>query len=86
MFRTHEGTPYRHIAKVFGTACRRAGLTDATFDDLRHTFASRLVMAGVDLPTVQAFMGHKTIAMTMRYDDLAPGQAGSDRCLSCGFA
>jgi len=44
-----------------------------TFHDLRHTFASRLVMAGVDLPTVQAFMGHKTIAMTMRYTHLAPG-------------
>jgi len=73
VFRTHEGTPYRHIAKVFGAACRRAGLTDVTFHDLRHTFASRLVMAGVDLPTVQALMGHKTIAMTMRYTHLAPG-------------
>jgi len=73
VFRTHEGTPYRHIAKVFGAACRRAGLTDVTLHDLRHTFASRLVMAGVDLPTVQAFMGHKTIAMTMRYTHLAPG-------------
>jgi integrase len=30
-------------------------------------------MAGVDLPTVQAFMGHKTIAMTMRYTHLVPG-------------
>jgi integrase len=46
---------------------------DVTFHDLRHTFASRLVMAGVDLPTVQAFLGHKTIAMTMRYTHLAPG-------------
>jgi integrase len=41
--------------------------------DLRHTFASRLVMAGVDLPTVQRLMGHKTIAMTMRYAHLAEG-------------
>src|SRR5207302_8660792 len=46
---------------------------DVTFHDLRHTFASRLVMAGVDLPIVQALMGHKTIAMTMRYTHLAPG-------------
>ena len=73
VFRTHAGTPYQHIAKVFGAACRRAELTDVTFHDLRHTFASRLVMAGVDLPTVQALMGHKTIAMTMRYTHLAPG-------------
>jgi len=73
VFLAHTGTPYQHIAKVFGAACRRAGLTDVTFHDLRHTFASRLVMAGVDLPTVQALLGHKTIAMTMRYTHLAPG-------------
>jgi site-specific recombinase XerC len=35
-------------------------------------FASRLVTAGVDLPTVQELMGHKTIAMTIRYSHLAP--------------
>jgi hypothetical protein len=39
---------------------------------LRHTFASRLVMAGVDLRTVQELMGHKCIQMTVRYSHLAP--------------
>jgi integrase len=73
VFLTHNGTPYQHIAKVFEATCRRAGLTDVTFHDLRHTFASRLVMAGVDLPTVQALMGHKRIDMTLRYTHLAPG-------------
>ena len=71
VFLTHKGTPYRQIAIVFGVACQRAGLTDVTFHALRHTFASRLVMAGVDLPTVQALMGHKTMTMTMRYAHLA---------------
>jgi hypothetical protein len=46
------------------------GYKDFTFHDLRHTFASRLVMAGVDVPTVQALMGHKTITMTLRYTHL----------------
>ena len=39
VFRTSQGTPYWHIAEVFGTACKRTGLTDVTLHDLRHTFA-----------------------------------------------
>ena len=51
---------------------KAAGLKDFTWHCLRHTFASRLVMAGVDLRTVQELMGHKTIQMTVRYAHLAP--------------
>lgn len=50
----------------------KAGLQDFTWHCLRHTFASRLIMAGVDLRTAQELMGHKTIQMTCRYAHLAP--------------
>jgi integrase len=68
---------YRNVTKTFARAVKRAGIGDFTFHDLRHTFASRLVMAGVDLATVKELMGHKHITMTLRYTHLAPGHKRS---------
>ena len=61
------------INRVFVKALRKAGIVDFSWHCLRHTFASRLVMKGVDLRTVQEVMGHKTLAMTLRYAHLSPG-------------
>jgi integrase len=61
----------------FAAACQEAKVKGVTWHVLRHTFASRLVMAGVDLKTVQELMGHKTIGMTARYAHLAPGHLKS---------
>jgi len=60
------------LTKAFTVACQRAGIEPLSPHVLRHTFASRLVMAGVDLRTVQELMGHKDIQMTMRYAHLSP--------------
>jgi integrase len=55
----------------FNKAVRKAGIKDLRFHDLRHTFASRLVMNGVDIASVKKLMGHKDIKMTMRYSHLS---------------
>ncbi len=56
----------------FESALRTARINNFTWHCLRHTFVSRLTMAGVDLRTVQELAGHKTIQMTTRYSHLAP--------------
>ena len=66
------GHPLKTPREWFDGACKKAGVPCFTWHCLRHTFASRLIMAGVDLRTVQELMGHKTIAMTCRYAHLAP--------------
>jgi len=66
------GKPYQDVKRSFASACRRAGIKDFRFHDLRHTFASHLVMSGTDITTVKELLGHKTLAMTMRYAHLAP--------------
>ena len=71
VFRTPKGRPCRNFRTAFERAVQQAGLEDFTFHDLRYTFASRLVMAGVDLPTVKELLGHKSIAMTLRYTHLS---------------
>ena len=60
------------VVKIFEPALKQAGIEGATWHTLRHTFASRAVMAGVDIRSVQELMGHSTITMTMRYAHLSP--------------
>jgi site-specific recombinase XerD len=62
----------RDWRRWFEDSVRLAGIENFRWHDLRHTFASRLVMAGVDLRTVQELLGHKSILQTMRYSHLAP--------------
>ncbi len=67
-----SGRPCQDVKKSFASACKRAGISDFHFHDLRHTFSSHLVMAGIDITTVKELLGHKTLTMTLRYAHLAP--------------
>lgn len=74
VFTTSQGTPInaRNLVRAFTTVRKKAGLEDVRFHDLRHTFATRLVQAGVDLYKVQRLLGHKTPTMTQRYAHHSP--------------
>ncbi len=72
VFYRQDGSPFSKMRTSFGNAVKRAGIPHVRFHDLRHTFASHLVMCGVDIRTVQELLGHNDIRMTMRYAHLAP--------------
>lgn len=69
VFLTSNGTAYseRNITRDFNLAVKKSGIAPVRFHDLRHTFATRLVHAGVDLYTVQRLGRWRTLSMVMRY-------------------
>ena len=67
-----EGQPRFGVQRQFGSAVKKAEIENIRFHDLRHTFASHLIMAGVDVMTVKELLGHASLTMTMRYTHLAP--------------
>lgn len=73
IFVNHEtGKPFTTIKKVWKNVKDKSNLKNFRWHDFRHHFASRLVMAGVDLNTVRELLGHSDIQMTLRYAHLAP--------------
>lgn len=66
----YEGPRTRDWREWFEDALKAAKIANFRWHDLRHTFASRLVMAGVPLRAVQVLLGHKRIETTLRYSHL----------------
>ena len=84
VFLNRQAEKLRGPRDWFEPAVRKAVIEHYTWHCNRHTFASRLAMAGVDIRTVAQLMGHRTIQMTMRYAHLAPDhqQSAVDRLVS----
>ena len=66
------GEPVHDIKNGFHAALELAHIEDFTWHDLRHTFASWLMMRGASLRSVAELLGHQSLKMTMRYAHLSP--------------
>ena len=71
-FNSRTGGPIQDVKTAFKTACKNAEIRGLRFHDLRHTAATRMVEARVDLVTVSKILGHSSIQMTMRYAHPTP--------------
>ena len=86
VFLNSKQTPMLAHREWFDPAVAEAGVKDYTWHKNRHTFASRLAMAGVDIRTIAQLMGHSTIQMSMRYAHLSPdhNQSAVDKLAEFG--
>jgi integrase len=66
------GKPWQDLRKAYKRAKDKAGITRPfRLHDLRHSFASNILMTGYDLKTVQELLGHRNINTTLRYAHLS---------------
>jgi integrase len=70
IFVNNKGKPFSDISQSWEEACRRAGIDDLRFHDLRHTFCTRMAHEGVSPFAIMAIVGHKDAKTAKRYTNL----------------
>ena len=75
----HTGGVLDHSSLVrrYKRVLKTAGVREVRFNDLRHTFGTRMAAAGVPMRTLQEWMGHRDIKTTLIYADYAPSEQES---------
>jgi integrase len=68
---TYKGHSVAEMKRSFTTACKRAGIEDFTFHDLRHTAINNWRLAGHDYFRIMAATGHKTMSVFKRYNTVS---------------
>jgi site-specific recombinase XerD len=64
-------SPFK-VSMAFRRACKRAGIENLRFHDLRHDFASGMRQSGADIQVIKELLGHKDLHMTLKYSHLSP--------------
>lgn len=83
VFTNHRGKQFKDIKTAWNKLLRDASIPDFRWHDLRHHFASKLAMNGVDLNTIRELLGHSSYKMTLRYAHLSAGHRAEAVSLLC---